>query len=252
MGFSVEGHCNAGLQTVHSRSEPGAVVTKAVLRAADRVGLTARVLAAVIGLSEATIARMSRDKFRLEPDSKPFELALLFIGMIRSLDAIAGGDEEVAASWLGNPSAVLGARPIEKLQTVSGLIDSSRIWTRAALSSEFRRYGGAWRRLVEGKHRLSTLKLADTLAAQPPLKQLPTRTESRRSRRKAGPGLPGRHTFPLMTTRINPAERTARRTGSDVDAGVRGVALVAGAAPQTRRKPLWPENPAGRADRRQA
>jgi hypothetical protein len=110
-------------QITASRSEADTVVTKAVLRAADRLGLTARVLAGVTGLSETTISRMKRDEFRLEPGSKPFELAVLFIRMFRSLDAITGGDEKVAASWLGNPNIALGARPIEKLQTVSGLVD---------------------------------------------------------------------------------------------------------------------------------
>jgi hypothetical protein len=43
--------------------------------------------------------------------------------LFRSLDAIVGGDSKVAASWLVNPNSALDARPIEKLQTVSGLID---------------------------------------------------------------------------------------------------------------------------------
>ncbi|WP_318652290.1 MbcA/ParS/Xre antitoxin family protein [Bosea spartocytisi] len=40
-----------------------------------------------------------------------------------SLDAVAGGDDQVAASWLVSPNATLDARPIEKLQTVAGLVD---------------------------------------------------------------------------------------------------------------------------------
>jgi hypothetical protein len=103
--------------------EAGPVVTKAVVRAADRLGVTARVLAVIIGVSEATVSRMRRGEFRLEPGTKPFELAVLFVRLFRSLDAIVGGDDRVAASWLGNPNTALDARPIEKVRTVSGLVD---------------------------------------------------------------------------------------------------------------------------------
>lgn len=105
------------------RPEAGPVVTKAVVRAADRLGVTARVLAAIIGVSEASVSRMKRGDFRLEPGTKPFELAVLFVRLFRSLDAIVGGDDRVAASWLGNPNTALDGRPIEKLRTVSGLVD---------------------------------------------------------------------------------------------------------------------------------
>lgn len=105
------------------RPEAGAVITKAVLRAADQLSVTARVLAAAIGVSEATVSRMKHGDFGLEPGTKPFELAVLFVRLFRSLDAIAGGDGKVAASWLANPNTALDARPIEKLQTVSGLVD---------------------------------------------------------------------------------------------------------------------------------
>jgi uncharacterized protein (DUF2384 family) len=99
------------------------VVTKAVLRAAERLAVTARVLAVVIGVSEATVSRMKRGEFALEPGTKPFELAVLLVRLFRSLDAITGGDEKVAARWLTSPNLALDARPIEKLQTVSGLVD---------------------------------------------------------------------------------------------------------------------------------
>jgi uncharacterized protein (DUF2384 family) len=103
--------------------QAGAVITKAVIRAADQLGVTARILATVIGVSEATVSRMKRGEFGLEPGTKPFELAVLFVRLFRSLDAITGGDDKVAASWLANPNTALDARPIEKLQTVSGLVD---------------------------------------------------------------------------------------------------------------------------------
>lgn len=49
---------------------------------------------------------------------------------------------------------------------------SSPIWTRVALSSEFHRFDGSCWRLVEAQHRVSTLKLADSLAEQSLLEEL--------------------------------------------------------------------------------
>lgn len=113
-----------GLLTMAAaRPDQGAVLTKAVVRAAERLGLSARVLAGVLGLSEATVSRMKRGGFTLEQDTKAFELAVLFVRLFRSLDAIVGGDGAVARAWLANPNTALGARAVEKIQTVSGLVD---------------------------------------------------------------------------------------------------------------------------------
>jgi RES domain len=49
---------------------------------------------------------------------------------------------------------------------------SSPIWTRVALSSEFRHLEGTCWRLVEAQHRVSTLKLTNTLAEQALLEEL--------------------------------------------------------------------------------
>ena len=102
----------------------GIVVTKAALRAADRLGVTARMLSAVIGVSEATISRMRREEFMLEHGSKPFELAVLFTRLFRSLDAIAGGDETVSRAWLKSENSALGGVPLERILTVTGLVDA--------------------------------------------------------------------------------------------------------------------------------
>src|SRR5687767_1743790 len=77
-----------------------AVATKAVLRAAGRLGLSNKALAKIIGVSEATVSRMGAGSYQLAPGDKPFELALLVVRLFRSLDAITGGDEAVAAAWL--------------------------------------------------------------------------------------------------------------------------------------------------------
>lgn len=103
--------------------EAGAVLTKAALRAADRLGLSGRQLADIVGVSEATVSRWKRGDSLLEPGSKPFELAALLVRTFRSLDAITGGDEAVARRWLAAPNSALAARPVERMAQVQGLVD---------------------------------------------------------------------------------------------------------------------------------
>jgi len=104
-------------------AEQAAVLTKATLRAASQLGLTNRALATVIGVSEATVSRMRSGDYTLQHGQKPFELAVLFVRLYRSLDAIVGGDDAVAGSWLKNRNAILDAEPIVLIQTVPGLMN---------------------------------------------------------------------------------------------------------------------------------
>ncbi|MBX9844030.1 MAG: MbcA/ParS/Xre antitoxin family protein [Xanthobacteraceae bacterium] len=98
-----------------------AIVTKAAVRAADKLGLTNRILARVIGVSEASVSRMKKGEFPLEPHQKPFELAVLFVRLYRSLDAVVGGDDAVARAWMANENTALNAAPLELIQNVAGL-----------------------------------------------------------------------------------------------------------------------------------
>jgi transcriptional regulator with XRE-family HTH domain len=107
--------------------EPGAnaprtdvVLTRAVLRAADRLGLTQRDLAGVIGLSPATLSRLPRRP--LDPQSKEGQFAILFVRLYRSLDALLGGDNANARAWLAAQNHHLGGIPAELIRTVEGLV----------------------------------------------------------------------------------------------------------------------------------
>lgn len=110
-------------QTVTQASERGLVLTKATLRAAERLGLSARQLARIVGVSEPTVSRMKRGEALLEDGSKPFELAALLVRAFRSLDAITGGDEAVARAWMAAPNLALGAPPAQRIASVQGLVD---------------------------------------------------------------------------------------------------------------------------------
>ena len=99
------------------------VLTKATLRAASQLGLTNKLLARVIGVSEATVSRMQSGDYLLQPGQKSFELAVLFVRLYRSLDAIVGGDDAVAGAWLKNRNTALSAPPLALIQTVPGLMN---------------------------------------------------------------------------------------------------------------------------------
>lgn len=101
--------------------DPAAVLTKAVLSAAGRLGLRHRDLAAVLGASEASISRLQRGR-AIDPESKEGELALLFLRLYRSLDALVGGDDAQAQRWLHAENAHLGGVPAQRLTTVQGLV----------------------------------------------------------------------------------------------------------------------------------
>jgi hypothetical protein len=100
----------------------GAVVTKAVLRSASRLGVSNKALAAIIGLSEASVSRMGSGAYTLVPGDKAFELAVLFVRLFRALDAIVHGDDAVAHAWLRNENAALGGRPLTVIQSIPGLV----------------------------------------------------------------------------------------------------------------------------------
>lgn len=93
----------------------------ALLRASEHLEIANKVLSRIVGLSESSISRLRKRDFEL--DGKSLELAILFIRMYRSLNAIVGGDDAVAAAWLKNTNTALGATPLEMVQTVSGLTD---------------------------------------------------------------------------------------------------------------------------------
>ncbi len=104
------------------RLETGPVLARAVLSAAERLGLRNRQLAAVLGSSEASVSRLQHAR-SLDPESKEGELALLFIRVYRSLDALVGGDDGKARQWLHADNDHLRGVPAERMRTVEGLVD---------------------------------------------------------------------------------------------------------------------------------
>src|SRR5690349_4653333 len=106
-----------------SEAERAVVVGKAVVRAAEILGLSGAELARTLGLSDASVSRLRAGTFALEPSSKPYELALLLIRLFRGLDAMTGGEEPSTRAWMASPNrAFSGALPRNLVQSVIGLV----------------------------------------------------------------------------------------------------------------------------------
>jgi hypothetical protein len=111
----------------HAHLDPAvsdsSLVTKALVRAAERLNVKNNVLSRIIGVSEPTVSRMTKGQYQLESGKKPFQLAVLFIRLYRSLDALIGGDDGVSAKWLASPNTALDGTPVELIQSVLGLMN---------------------------------------------------------------------------------------------------------------------------------
>jgi transcriptional regulator with XRE-family HTH domain len=102
-------------------TESARVLTKALVRAARSLGLSQRVLAGIVGISESSASRLRRGRL-VDPDTKEGELALLFLRVYRSLDALLGGDAEACRKWMHADNRHLGAVPADLVGSVSGLV----------------------------------------------------------------------------------------------------------------------------------
>jgi len=102
--------------------EQSSVLTKAVTRAAGLLGLTQRQVAETLGLSGPTASRLFTGKYRLSPTrAKEWELAILFVRLFRSLDAL-WGHEGTARAWLEGYNTALGAAPLDLIKSAAGLV----------------------------------------------------------------------------------------------------------------------------------
>lgn len=104
-----------------TKPDAGAVLTKAALAAAARLGLPAGRFAAVIGVSPASVSRMNASARGIDPGTKEGELALAFLRMYRSLGALLG-DAESCRAWFHSENVHLGGVPAELVQRIEGLV----------------------------------------------------------------------------------------------------------------------------------
>jgi len=95
------------------------VLSKAVLRTAEKLGLSMDQLAQVLSVEHAEINQV---RMALDPTSKPGQKALLLIQMFQSLYALTGGDVEWIRHFMRSPNLMTGGIPIEQIQYENGLV----------------------------------------------------------------------------------------------------------------------------------
>lgn len=100
-----------------SAPDPAAVLGKATLRAAARMGLSREELSAVIGRDRSSISRAG-----IDPGTKSGELARLLLRCYRSLAVLVDDDETQIREWLGTRNRHTGGTPREQLRDVAGLV----------------------------------------------------------------------------------------------------------------------------------
>jgi transcriptional regulator with XRE-family HTH domain len=95
---------------------------KAVVRAAELLGLTQGEVAGIVGSSPASISRTFAGERGVDPVSAEGRHALLLVRVFRSLDALVGGDATRARLWLRARNTHLGGAPLRLLAGTQGLV----------------------------------------------------------------------------------------------------------------------------------
>lgn len=102
--------------------DPSSVLSKAVVRAAEILGLKQTALAKILGLSAASVSRLYAGQYRLDPNGKEWELATLLIRLYRGLDALMASDEAALRAWMNHKNNELNDIPTALIKQISGLV----------------------------------------------------------------------------------------------------------------------------------
>jgi len=105
----------------NTKPVPHVVLAKAVLNAAEQIGLKQADLAAVLGIHRTAVSRLKQNP-DLDPESKQGELALLLVRLARALFALTGGDKEWIQHFMNSPNKITGDVPAQQITRIEGLI----------------------------------------------------------------------------------------------------------------------------------
>ena len=106
---------------MHTTSEKTAkqkmILAKAVLAAAERLGLAQDQLALILSIDSVK----TLTSLELDPTSKQGEIALTLIRITTSLDALAGGDTTWMQHFMKSSNKLTNGIPVEQSQNAQGL-----------------------------------------------------------------------------------------------------------------------------------
>jgi hypothetical protein len=103
--------------------EDGRIISTAVARAAEALGLNRVETAAILGLSPSTATRLYAGGYILEPGGKPYQFALLLVRLYRSLAGVFGPEAGVIQGWMRTHNLALRGVPAELSRTPQGLVE---------------------------------------------------------------------------------------------------------------------------------
>lgn len=106
----------------HTSDDKKRILTKALIRMTERLGLNRQELSAIIGPSESSLSRIFTKSNYIDPTSKEGQLVILLLRLYRSLDALFGGNAKQCQLWLRSENKHLNGKPINLLQSIEGLI----------------------------------------------------------------------------------------------------------------------------------
>ena len=109
-------------ESAEKRTREAAILSKAAVRAADRLRVSQKDLASILGISPASVSRLCSGDRLLSANDSEGQRAVLFLRIYRSLDSLLGGEQEKVAAWFRAENKHLGGVPAELLKGVRGLV----------------------------------------------------------------------------------------------------------------------------------
>ena|SRR3990167_1985042 len=106
----------------HTLENKKIILTKALIRMAERFNLSRQELSAILGPSESSLSRLFSKRVYIDPSSKEGQLAILLIRLYQNLDTLFGGNEKQCQLWLRNENKHLNGKPILLVQSIEGLV----------------------------------------------------------------------------------------------------------------------------------
>ena len=158
---------------MHTAAAENAVLTKAVVRAADQLGVTSKTLSAIIGVSEATVSQDAQARFPARARIEALRTGRAVRQAVqiprrhyrRRRDGLESLDQKPEPRAR---SEAAGKDPHHSRAARCHLLSGHTPRSRLRRS----RWKARCWRLVEAQHRVSTLKLVDTLEEQALLEDL--------------------------------------------------------------------------------
>lgn len=113
-------------EATHSGAQSGErerIVTSALSKAVQKLRFTQSELADVLGVSKSTASRIMNGTHVLKEGHKDYEIAVIFLRIFRSLDAVTGGDDRVNVDWMRNENTALSGVPAALVKNLTGLMN---------------------------------------------------------------------------------------------------------------------------------